>query len=318
MKTFIFYAAWTLLLLLGYSVTANNIQISNVTTTLVTGSPNYYTIQFNISWENSWMVSSGPANFDAAWLFVKFKNTSGDWKRAWLNTTFSNHTAPSGSTIYCDDNTGVFLYRSTYGSGNVSWQNVQLRWEYTLNSGVPTNPEVCVLGIEMVYIPASPFYLGDGNGANESTYALHVTDNTAVQITNTLVSGVKTDASGGDAQITGAGVGIDGDGGIDTDNNGTIDNASFPTGYLSFCIMKYEITAQQWCDFLNKLNSTEYASRTTSIVDNYGSHIGSQFGEFITNNPYRALGGLTWMDGCAYADWAGLRPMTELEYEKAC
>lgn len=27
---------------------------------------------------------------------------------------------------------------------------------------------------------------------------------------------------------------------------------------------------------------------------------------------------LNWMDGAAYLDWAGLRPMTELEYEKAC
>ena len=27
---------------------------------------------------------------------------------------------------------------------------------------------------------------------------------------------------------------------------------------------------------------------------------------------------LSWPDLCAYADWAALRPMTELEYEKAC
>jgi formylglycine-generating enzyme required for sulfatase activity len=31
-----------------------------------------------------------------------------------------------------------------------------------------------------------------------------------------------------------------------------------------------------------------------------------------------AMSQLNWMDGCAYVDWAGLRPMTELEYEKAC
>lgn len=31
-----------------------------------------------------------------------------------------------------------------------------------------------------------------------------------------------------------------------------------------------------------------------------------------------AMGQLTWMDCCAYLDWAGLRPMTELEFEKIC
>lgn len=31
-----------------------------------------------------------------------------------------------------------------------------------------------------------------------------------------------------------------------------------------------------------------------------------------------ACGYLTWLDGCAYSDWAGLRPMSQLEYEKAC
>lgn len=32
----------------------------------------------------------------------------------------------------------------------------------------------------------------------------------------------------------------------------------------------------------------------------------------------RACSYLSWADGCAFADWAGLRPMTELEFEKAC
>ena len=31
-----------------------------------------------------------------------------------------------------------------------------------------------------------------------------------------------------------------------------------------------------------------------------------------------ACGNIDWFDGAAYSDWAALRPMTELEFEKAC
>jgi formylglycine-generating enzyme required for sulfatase activity len=31
-----------------------------------------------------------------------------------------------------------------------------------------------------------------------------------------------------------------------------------------------------------------------------------------------AMGQLNWSDNCAFLDWAGLRPLTELEFEKAC
>jgi formylglycine-generating enzyme required for sulfatase activity len=34
--------------------------------------------------------------------------------------------------------------------------------------------------------------------------------------------------------------------------------------------------------------------------------------------PYQACNLLSWWDGARFAAWAGLRPMTELEYEKAC
>jgi formylglycine-generating enzyme required for sulfatase activity len=39
---------------------------------------------------------------------------------------------------------------------------------------------------------------------------------------------------------------------------------------------------------------------------------------YATTNPNVACNYLSWADGAAYADWSGLRPMTELEFEKAC
>jgi len=41
-------------------------------------------------------------------------------------------------------------------------------------------------------------------------------------------------------------------------------------------------------------------------------------GEATSARRDRACGYLSWADLCAFAAWAGLRPMTELEYEKAC
>ncbi|HRF27813.1 MAG TPA: hypothetical protein PKW54_10750, partial [Ferruginibacter sp.] len=38
----------------------------------------------------------------------------------------------------------------------------------------------------------------------------------------------------------------------------------------------------------------------------------------IAANPERAMGGISTSYFLAFTDWAGLRPMTEMEYEKAC
>lgn len=39
---------------------------------------------------------------------------------------------------------------------------------------------------------------------------------------------------------------------------------------------------------------------------------------YATDNPHVVCNGINHIDGIAFAAWAGLRPMTELEYEKAC
>jgi len=68
--------------------------------------------------------------------------------------------------------------------------------------------------------------------------------------------------------------------------------------------MKYEITQKQYESFVNP------SLGRYSIT---GSHP-----NFFAAKPFVACSYLSWMDGAAYADWAGLRPMTELEFEKAC
>src|SRR5436190_17537114 len=124
-------------------VNANNITMTNIsltgqnTTAGVNNAANYLMVQFSVNWENSWRSSMGPANWDAAWLFVKYRVSGGDWKQANLNNT--GHINPAGSTIdaglltpgaafnsVTNPGLGVFLYRSTNGSGTFTVTNMQL------------------------------------------------------------------------------------------------------------------------------------------------------------------------------------------------
>ena len=40
-------------------------------------------------------------------------------------------------------------------------------------------------------------------------------------------------------------------------------------------------------------------------------------GRYVASSPARPANRVSWEDGIAFADWAGLRPMTELEFTKA-
>ena len=51
---------------------ANNIQVSSGTLTGQNTSGNYTFVQFNLGWDNSWRDN---VNWDAAWIFVKYKAT---------------------------------------------------------------------------------------------------------------------------------------------------------------------------------------------------------------------------------------------------
>lgn len=323
------------------AASANNVAISNVTS-YPTGS--YTQLGFNLSWENSWRTAILTTNYDAVWIFIKYKDVDGLWKH--LDLTNANNSITSGYTIeVSSDLKGAFVYRSANGSGNVSLADVRLGV-----TKIDGSFDVQIFGIEMVYIPQGNFYIGDGNGTTESTNAFHTsTGNTSIQLSTSLVNDIRTDANAyDDAQIETIGIGIDGDGGIDTDDNGSIDNALFPTGYTGFYCMKYEISQRGYADFLNTLTYTQQAfatatapssaTGTNALIASFRVFIeivtpgvstttpavygldgdGDNVFDESTDGEWIALNNATWPRLCAYLDWAALRPMTELEFEKIC
>ena len=132
------------------SLKANNIAVSNVTLKNRNTISDYVSVSFDLSWENSFRKSTGSSNWDAAWVFVKYKiGATGEWKHATLNTT--GHTIPSLGASTQTDGTGIFLYRNTTGNGTFTLNGVELRWNYGTD-GVPDESKIYVkvFAIEMI------------------------------------------------------------------------------------------------------------------------------------------------------------------------
>ena len=321
------YLLFMALLSITSTTLANNVKVENVRLRNQNTTTDEKEVEFDLSWENSWRTSAAPYNWDACWVFAKYRLTSAStWNHVTLSTTDGDHTAPTGSSIDAvGDGKGIFIFRNADGSGNNDWDNVRLLWDYGLDGLADSDSvEIAVFAIEMVYIPEGGFDLGDGNGASESLYAFELagTENTRVPITNALSALIETDASTSydDAQLASTGIYLDGDGGIDLDGDGDFadpnENGSFPVGYNAMYAMKYEISQGQYVDFVNKLDASQtsglIAAESTARQNIAGS--GNTWASSTPNRP-KDLG---MYDLWAYLDWAALRPMTETEYEKIC
>ncbi|HQW46104.1 MAG: hypothetical protein IPI22_10125 [Bacteroidetes bacterium] len=294
---------------------ANNIQISNVTT-----SGN--NITFDISWENSWNSMNNidlnyPNNWDAAWVFIKVQSSTNNlWLHQLVSTNAANHSI-SGGVLQIDavtDGVGVFIRRSSPGYGNVS-ATATLAMQ-TLPSGTLNFK---AFGIEMVRTNTGNF------GVNDSTTGFN-------RFLSYNVSNATIPAS---ALFVGS---------------PTLAN-TYPTGYAAFYAAKYESTNEQVVDYLNCLTYDQQANLTdvapNSVVGtkayNPGGYAASNYIKILTpgvNNTSPAVYGCDFnanlifndpTDGqntaCAmftvrraisFLDWSGLRPMTEMEYEKLC
>ncbi len=309
-----------LLLIIGLYVTtinANNVIISNVT---VNGS----NISFTLSWENSWNSTSNvdpnyPSNWDAVWVFVKFQSGVDNlWKHAVLSAISANHSVTgAGGVLQADavtDGMGVFVRRTSPGGGNIVSATVTLAI-----TNLPTGPlNFKVFGVEMVHCPTGQFEIGDGTPASIDYFQKQIV-NLAKQGSGLLANSL---FSGSPAVLN-----------------------TFPIGYFGFYIMKYEASHEQYADFLNTLTYDQQVKRTLVLPNSapnsavlfqiygsgyYGTTTSIMISTSGTNNivPAKyyvlsgyetiALEGIDKSDMLAYLDWSGLRPMSEMEFEKAC
>jgi len=302
----------------------------------------YKMIKMDVRWDNSWRTSTYESNHDAVWIFAKYRLLwqEGVWNHATISST--GHTLPSGAAVSVpSDGKGAFLYRDADGSGSVNFSDLQLRWNYTADGLNNTDSvEICVFGIEMVYIPQGNFFVGDGNSSSLGRFVSGTTTDTSFEITSEDAITIGNSSTSELWGTSTTGYSTIGD-------PGTLP-AAFPKGYASFYVMKYEITQGQYRDFLNKLTRNQQGNRSLGItglgnfinnatIPTYrngirlasepGGSLPRVFDCDLNNNgvgnesddgEHIACNYLSAFDLLAYLDWAGLRPMTELEFEKTC
>ncbi len=310
---------------------ANNLQLDNFEVYAMNTSANTITYTVDVNWDNSWKTIT---NHDAVWVFLKYSSDGGTtWSHATMGGSGLNpngFNAPAGFDILIpQDQRGFFLQRNGLGSGSATANSVRLVWNYGQDNvtdaiATASNTINKIFGIEMVYVSEGSFYAGDGNSSSDYRLKQGTSDNDPWYIQNE--NAITTTNSAGDGfYYQGAGAT-----GENASGDVFIIPTSFPKGHHAYYQMKYELTEGQWVGFFNTLTTAQKSNRDITSSTNGGKGSDnvinrntiawdstSPKSDAATLRSNRPMNYISWPDLMAYADWAGLRPMTELEFEKS-
>jgi formylglycine-generating enzyme required for sulfatase activity len=299
------------LVLLAAPARGNNIAISSQCLGAQNTSARTRLVRFDIAWENSWRDSE---NHDAAWVFLKYSADGGaTWRHGTLTASGTN---PSGfrqgsgtglDIVVPSDRKGAFLRRSETGGGAVAARGIQFAWDYGSDLGADAAGDakaalatVSLSAVEMVYIPAGPFYLGDymnsyagplaptaqprdsDKAQNIGPYGCQILTRTndahafkikiAIPYSQTIAPFDDSDngvvglisyfADSAGQPDSCSGIWFNASSGISIDRPTESNmNTNWPTGVKAFYYMRYEVSQAQYRDFLNSLAPTQAVAR---------------------------------------------------------
>ena len=308
---------FTLLLsVLAFNLYGSDLQITNVRVLdRADIANNPLSVLFDVQWDNAWNTDK---NHDGIWIFMKF------------NSRWNNHVklVPGSQQILQDridngnpsfefspDSLGFFLVPPAGHRGGVNYK-LQIAINPTQNIARPRLRGLKVHGIEMAYIPSGPFTVGSPDTSATKRAAFYASDasgNPGGLFTITSEDEIAVLPTPGNFYYWSENPLYNGD------QQGPIP-AAFPKGHDAYYLMKYELTQGQYADFLNDLPDSWASLRSPIGGREYLKKRGSLRlidGRYVAESPSRPMNQISFTDGLAYSDWAALRPITELEYEKA-
>ncbi len=300
-------------------VLASDLRIDSVQWTRRAGAPDL--AHLHISWNNAW---HNDRNHDAVWIHLRYTG-NGEMRPFSLpaliaddgHTVVGTGNAPNLKVER--DQVGVWILPPKGHRGSISCSVALLLEDEGKYDQVPGMDQrrLTAHGIEMVMIPSGAFHVGDPDPRAIANGAFFTAPEAGgIELPFLIREEKRPIPVGGAADLAYT---ID-EHGYRGDGAGPIP-AEFPKGVAAFHIMKYELRQGQYADFLNDISQDATFIRGNMAGREYQLHGGSivcENGVYRALHPDRACAFVTWDDLCAFADWAGLRPMTELEFEKAC
>jgi len=346
-----------LLTICSHPMLANNIRIKKLSLTDTLKTTKDIKIKFDLSWENSWRddinwdaawITAKVKRANGSWKHIKFQTTGNSIEG---NPQTAKIVVPSdrmGAFIY---RSGKGTGNIDLSGIKLAW-NYGLDSVANIDSA-----EIRFFATEMVYVPQGSFAFGDSYTPTKNVYSQASTDRLVPSIfknfiaadtlkygSNTPMFSIISDkttpklttastssgAMNNGDQVIIDGIYINGTKGIGITASEPFKYSSFPIGFKAFYSMKYEVSQGQYTDFLNTtkiIASNMPAGMISQNVllptPNSPSQPLSRFsiekqGEtYIVSRPDRAMDYATSNHIFAFANWSSLRPMTELEFEKA-